>query len=172
VKQAKLIARLLAATMLALSLDALSKAWAERALLLGEPVPVIGEVVRLTLSYNTGVAFSLFADRGITAIVLSGIIICGLVLWLMRSIWRGNITQRALWLFGFILGGALGNFVDRVGDGRVTDFLDVGIEAARWPTFNIADVCLMVALALLLLVSFRGEPLPAASALRRERDVS
>ena len=49
-----------------------------------------------------------------------------------------------------ILGGAIANFVDRLSDGRVTDFLDFGLGAARWPTFNLADSFIIVGAALLL----------------------
>jgi signal peptidase II len=59
------------------------------------------------------------------------------------------------------LGGAIANFADRLIDGRVTDFLDVGVGAARWPTFNLADSFIIVGMAWLLLISYgQRRPLP------------
>ncbi|HPJ23952.1 MAG TPA: signal peptidase II [Bacillota bacterium] len=56
---------------------------------------------------------------------------------------------------GFLLGGAMGNFVDRFLDGRVIDFLDVGLGGMRWPTFNLADSFIVLSLAVLLLINLR-----------------
>jgi signal peptidase II len=52
-----------------------------------------------------------------------------------------------------ILGGALGNLTDRIGTGRVTDFLDFGIGTMRWPVFNIADSCITVGIILFIITS-------------------
>jgi signal peptidase II len=142
-------------------MDSLSKAWAERTLDLSEPVPVIGQFFRLMLGYNTGVAFGLFARGGLWPLVVTGIVIIGLAIWLINAICAKKFPQRAGWSIGLLLGGGIANFVDRLPDGRVTDFLDVGLGTLRWPTFNLADSFITVGLIYLMLIGFDGDSQPS-----------
>lgn len=152
----KVLFRVVPAFVIALVLDLLSKFWIEQTLELHQPVPVLGEFFRLTLGYNTGVAFGLFANGGSWPVVLIGLVLVGLVYWLTSALRAGELPQMAAWPIGFLLGGAIANYVDRLPDGRVTDFLDVGIEAARWPTFNLADSFIVVSLGVLMLMTIRS----------------
>lgn len=149
----KLHYRFLTVLMIALAIDFLTKTWAEWTLPLYTPMPLIGQFFRLTLGYNTGVAFGLFANGGVGPLVVTGSIIIILAVWLVRALRAGEIPSVASWPIGMILGGATANFVDRLPDGRVTDFLDVGLSTARWPTFNLADSFIMVGVATLLWIS-------------------
>lgn len=135
----------------ALAGDALTKVWAERALTPGLPVPVIGEVFRLTLGYNTGVAFGLLAGSGPLVVILTGAALAAIAIWLLRSRAAGALTAAAS---GLILGGGIANFVDRWPDGRVTDVLDLGIGSVRWPSFNLADSAVVIGIALVLLATW------------------
>ena len=129
-------------------LDAQSKAWAQTALPTADVVPIVGDFLRLALGYNTGIAFGLFADIGWPLSALIGGIVLMLVFWLLVSLKEGLPSRRVLPL-GLIFGGAVANFVDRVLDGRVTDFIDVGIGATRWPTFNLADSFIIMGMLVL-----------------------
>lgn len=149
----KALYRLLSASVAALALDRLTKTWVERALDFSQPIPVAGQFFRLTLNYNTGVAFSLFANGGMWPAIASSVILCGLVIWLIRELRIGTVPPVAAWPIGLILGGGLANLADRLLDGRVTDFLDVGLGAARWPTFNMADTCIVLGVAMLVLMT-------------------
>jgi signal peptidase II len=149
----KALFRLIPAFVFALALDGGSKIWVERTFELYESLPVIGEYFRLTLGYNTGVAFGLFANGGSWPLVVTGIVIVGLVIWLTNALRSGEIPATAAWPIGFLLGGAIANFADRWPDGRVTDFLDVGIGPTRWPTFNLADSFIVVSLGVLMLMT-------------------
>ena len=159
----KALWHLLPASLVALALDWLTKTWAEQALAFGEPVPVIGSLARLTLGYNTGVAFGLFASGGPWPLVVTGLIIVVLLIWLPRSLYAGELPRSAAWPAGTILGGAIANFADRLPDGRVTDFLDLGLGATRGPTFNLADCFIVLGMALLLFISLREKPSAPAS---------
>lgn len=139
--------------VLALLVDSITKVWAEQVLRPHEPMPVLGEFFRLTLSYNTGVAFGLFANGGRWPLIITGFIIAGLVIFFLKGLLAGELPRLAAWPIGLILGGAIANFVDRLPDGQVTDFLDVGLGAARWPTFNLADSFIVVGVAILLWTS-------------------
>ena len=149
----KPIYRALIALMIVLSLDWLTKTWVEQVLVPFQPVPLAGQLFRLTLGYNTGVAFGMFANGGVGPLVVTGLIIAGLVIWLVSTLRSGELPPTTAWPIGMILGGAIANFADRLPDGRVTDFLDVGFGPTRFPTFNLADSFIVLGVTLLLLFS-------------------
>lgn len=169
----KLLSKLLLALVVVFVLDGITKIWAEQTLELYEPVPVWGEYFRFTLGYNTGVAFGLFANGGIWPLVVTGIIIVLITFWFVKGLLSGHFSGYTAWPIGLLLGGAIGNFVDRLIDGRVTDFLDVGIGSARWPTFNLADSFILIGVGILMLLSFQDQPIEKDQSLDQpppERD--
>jgi signal peptidase II len=132
-------------------LDQLAKHWALQALDDG-PIDLVGSL-RLKLTFNSGAAFSL-GDGRTTLIAVVGLIVAAIVVRL------GLRAERRVWALGlgFVLGGALGNLVDRAfraGDGllggHVVDFVDL----QWWPVFNVADAALWVGIGLLVLSSWR-----------------
>jgi len=145
--QARWITPLLVATA-ALVLDQLSKHWI--VVQLGpEPmtrfIPLVGDNIRLAYSQNTGIAFSLFQGQSDVLTIVALIIIAGAVyLYVTQLPHRRRLVQIAI---GLILGGALGNVVDRVRLGFVVDFIQVG----WFPIFNLADSSITVGAALLML---------------------
>ncbi len=153
----KIWLRAFAIFAMAIILDWLTKQWAEQTLQLHQPMPFIGQFFRFTLGHNTGVAFGLFAQGGPWPLVVTGLIIVGLAVWFANALHTGEFPRSASWLVGLILGGAVGNFSDRLLDGRVTDFLDVGLGQARWPTFNLADSFIMMGLVTLMLSTLEQE---------------
>lgn len=150
---------LVAAATLVLAADLLTKAWASSVLPRHEPVLLLGNGFRLVHGLNRGVAFGLLAGGGGFVLVLTGSLILGLALWLIRALRAGTLARRPAWAGGALLGGAVANFVDRLADGAVTDFLDLGIGSARWPTFNLADTAIVLgALGLVLLTDHSRPP--------------
>jgi signal peptidase II len=143
--------RIFSTSIISLLLDGLTKVWAEQ--VLTAPSPILGQAFRLTLGYNTGVAFGLFANGGTFPLIVTGVIIVGLIIWLVGASRRGEFPAATHIPIGMILGGAAANFADRLADGRVTDFLDFGLGSARWPTFNLADSFIIVGAAILLWIS-------------------
>ena len=133
-------------------LDVLTKVWAERTLELHEPIRVLGDAARLTLGYNTGSAFGLFRDGGTLLLIATGVMIVGLAALVLAGP-RAGVGPPLARALGLMLGGAVANFADRWPDGRVTDFLDVGIGALRWPTFNLADSSIVVGVTIILLAT-------------------
>jgi len=127
-------------------LDQVTKAIASARLFPSDPVPVFGDVVRMTLVHNTGAAFGMFPGSRLPFIVISVVAIAVVLYLYTREAYRG-IPQRLL--LGCILGGAIGNLVDRIRLGWVVDFIDVGIGTTRWPVFNVADSAVTVGVILL-----------------------
>lgn len=138
-----------AAASATLALDVATKLIVHRTMTLGGPsVSVFGDYVRLTYIQNPGAAFSLFEGNRwffVGVSILSMLLILALVLSGRHSSGR---MQAA---FGLVLGGAMGNLIDRLWLGKVIDFLDIGVGAARWPIFNVADIGVTAGVMLLLL---------------------
>lgn len=136
-----------------LALDAVTKYVAEAQLAGGRTIEVIGDWVRFHLVFNRGAAFGLHLGPYSRWIFLVIAVVAVLLLdRFSRSTPAGDrFRQLAL---GLVAGGAIGNLIDRIRTSQgVTDFIDVGINALRWPTFNVADIavsCGAIALALSL----------------------
>src|SRR5690554_6005933 len=122
----KYAAPLATALALALGLDLVTKAWAESTLYRHAPVKVVGEWFRLTLGYNEGIAFGLFATDGPGVIIASGAATLLIALWVVHALRTDGGAVPSPWALGLLLGGGIANLIDRIGDGRVTDFLDLG----------------------------------------------
>ncbi|MBI4365072.1 MAG: signal peptidase II [Candidatus Latescibacteria bacterium] len=129
-----------------LILDQATKALASSHLMLGRPVPILGDFLRLTLVHNTGAAFGLFPGSRLPFILVSVLAIAVVLYLFAREAYR-SLGNRML--LGCILGGAIGNLVDRVRWGRVVDFIDVGWSTLRWPVFNVADSAVTLGVILL-----------------------
>jgi len=147
-------------------LDAITKYLAELHLGSGAMVRVIGDWVRLHLVYNRGAAFGLHLGDYSRWIFLAIAIIAVVVLYRMSREAAPGDRFRQLAL-GLVAGGAAGNLIDRIRSSRgVVDFLDVGIGALRWPTFNVADIavsCGAIALALSLWREDARRPAPESA---------
>lgn len=112
--------------------------------------------IGLTHVHNTGIAFSLFRDGGwLSRIVLHGVILTAVVLIAWMAFRHGRHQLTAGIAFGLILGGAIGNLIDRVLWGWVVDFIHlwvrVGGRTWSWPDFNVADSAITVGAGLLIL---------------------
>ena len=104
--------------------------------------------LRLVYERNTGVAFSFLAGTGALVYLVTGLALAGLVAYLLM-----RPRRRLLWLpTGMLVGGAIGNLIDRVALGSVIDF----IKLPHWPAFNIADTCITFGVIILVLVIERG----------------
>lgn len=126
------------------SVDQLAKAVVRALLLPGTSFPSDGPF-RLTHVTNTGAAFGILANQGslLTMVSLAAVVV---LVWYYRSIGLDQALVRAS--LGLQLGGAVGNLIDRLRQGYVTDFLDFRV----WPVFNLADASLTIGVALLFFV--------------------
>jgi len=130
-------------------LDQLSKAWLVSAVDPGEAIRVIGDYLRLVFSQNSGALFGLFKDQAILfGLVSIGVV--GLIIWYHGSSGRNAILSVAL---GLLLGGALGNMIDRFRYGYVIDWVDAGIGDLRFYTFNVADSMISTAILILIVLA-------------------
>ncbi len=141
-------------SLLAIVLDQASKLIVNGSMQLHESIPLL-PFFNLTYVHNTGAAFSFLSEAGgwqrwffaALAVIISAV----LSVWLARLQKHETLLALALSL---VLGGAVGNLIDRLAYGYVIDFLDVYYNDWHWPAFNIADSAITVGVALMLLESF------------------
>jgi len=139
------------ATVLVVPLDQAAKAWIRNALPLGGELPVWPGWLHFTHALNHGAAWGVLSGQRWLLLVVT-VAVIGFIAMLAREVWaRGRVAATAL---GLILGGALGNMIDRIGSGPVTDFIDLDTPLRflqTFPIFNIADTALTVGVTLLIL---------------------
>jgi signal peptidase II len=126
---------------------------------------VIPGFLNLTHVRNTGVAFGMFATSSgheggswlLTLLGLAALSAVGLYFWFAPSRNRGLMVALSL-----VVGGAVGNLIDRISSGAVTDFIDVYVGTHHWPSFNVADSAISIGIVLMAIDSFRShhEPEP------------
>jgi len=142
--------------------DQLSKVWIRSQLVYAErPTEIVGNFVRFVFSQNRGGIFGLFGDSAVI-LAVSSLIVIGLI---VVYEWReGSHSWLLTVALGLLLGGAIGNLIDRILYGYVTDFIDVGVGDSRFYTFNVADSAISVALFLLIVIAlFRERLMPPAA---------
>ena len=135
--------------------DRISKLYFSKILTVGESFPVIRNAVHMTLVHNTGMAFGLFKNQGIVFIIIPIIAVVLLIFNIYN--YRNNeeeLSRVYIVAFSLILGGAIGNLIDRIYFGYVIDFIDLRV----WPVFNIADSAITIGATIIL---FKCIPLSA-----------
>ena len=140
-----------AAALLVIAADQLSKYLVQASMALGQSLPPDG-VVRLTYVTNTGGLFGLFPDQTLLVTVGAALSLVAIALYYRFLAPKSILARLSL---GLLLGGAVGNIIDRIHLGHVVDFIDLGV----WPVFNLADAAVtvgVVILALMLILDWRG----------------
>ena len=119
----------------------------------GSSITVIRNVFNITNVYNTGAAFSILEGRTIFLSILSIVIL----IMLLKMSKDFIMNSRNICAFGLLIGGIFGNFSDRLFLGMVRDFLDLKIFGYDFPVFNVADMCIVSGVILLIFSIFKGE---------------
>lgn len=130
-------------------LDQLLKAWVVAAFEVGAPVDVVGELLRITLVHNSGALFGMFQGRADLFAIFS-LAVMGVIVWYEARAGSNLLLTIAL---GLLLGGAIGNLIDRLRYGFVIDFVDMGIGSWRFYTYNVADSAITVSILLLIAIA-------------------
>ena len=139
-------ARLLWTAFAILLADQVTKKLVVSLMGVGESLDLLGPAVRFTRTENTGAAFGIFRGRSVLFVAISALACVAIVVFLREIARLRRVEQVG---FSLVLGGALGNLVDRVRLGAVVDFIDIGVRDLRWPAFNVADSAIVVGVAVL-----------------------
>jgi signal peptidase II len=120
------------------------------------PIPIFGRVLEIVYLQNTGVAFSLLQGQALLFLFIGlAVIVIGALYWRMRD--TGGLAIKAT--FGLILGGAIGNLIDRFAHAYVVDFIHFQVPGVfNFPVFNVADSAISVGVVLLAYLLWRGFP--------------
>mgnify|MGYP001229523310 CR=1 FL=1 len=147
--------------VVAIALDQLAKALVRGNLASGQRVDLLAGIDLVRVG-NRGIAFGLLDDAGPFVLVLAAVAFAALL-----TAFLVTSDRHGLWLpVGLLAGGAIGNLIDRIRTGAVTDFVDVG----PWPAFNLADVEITLGVAILIwFYAFGADPEPEPEATKPER---
>jgi signal peptidase II len=135
-------------------IDRATKAWVSENIPLGTARPVVGDYVRIVHAQNTGAAFGLLPERTTLLSVLSVVAVLAIVYYYRQIASNSSLVSATL---GMQLGGAFGNLLDRVTQGYVVDFVDVGVGDVRFWAFNVADSSIVVGIILVTLALWYEE---------------
>ncbi len=136
-----------------LIIDIISKLIVSRVCTLNNSVSVINNFFSITYTHNYGGAWSLFSGSTILITVISIIVIIGIIIYLSKKKINNKIESLG---YAFLLGGAIGNLIDRIIYGYVIDFLDFNIFGYNFPIFNIADMGIVIGIFLIIVIEIRG----------------
>ncbi len=155
----------LVVSLAVLLLDQWTKGIVTRAFEVHQSTNLIAGFFDITYVRNSGAAFGLFAsvDSSLKAVLLNSVAV---LVFLVVSAYALRSSHRSIRLqmgFALILGGAVGNLLDRVRFGYVVDFLDFSISGHHWPAFNVADSAIVAGVGLLFLDMLRNESEEAAA---------
>lgn len=131
--------------------DQITKAWIVATIAPGASISIVGDYLRLVHSQNNGALFGMFRESAVL-FGLASIVVIGLIVAYHARSPRSRYMSVAL---GLLLGGAIGNLLDRLRLGHVVDFVDAGIGELRWYTFNVADAAISFAIILLIGAALR-----------------
>ena len=150
----KELLRWLSLAGLIIVLDQITKLWISSHFIYGESLRVIPSF-NLVLAHNTGAAFSFLNDAGGWQRWMFSVIAIVAAVWILRLLQQHAQQKLFCLALTLVLGGALGNLIDRVAYGYVVDFLDFYYGNYHFPAFNVADSAISVGAALLLLDGFK-----------------
>lgn len=151
------------------SLDQVTKQIVRNHMELGRSIPILGDFFRLTYVENPGIAFGIRVGNHFIFTILS-IFACIMIIAYLISQWKESLRMKMSLVT--ILGGAVGNLIDRILHQRVVDFIDVGIRDVRWPVFNIADSAVVIGMALLVIHVILEEREKHSSISIESRDIA
>ncbi len=150
----------LSVAALVLAADQLSKYLVLNFILENRSMIIYTSYFNLVRAWNTGVSFSMFNDWGMWGVVLLSLLAFGIILFLL--LWLRKEQSRVLQVaLGLIIGGAVGNVIDRIRLGAVFDFLDFHIGEQHWPAFNVADSFICIGAGIIIIHSLFIKDKPA-----------
>lgn len=119
---------------------------------IGEEIPVIGNFFLITSSRNNGAAFGILPNQRWFFIIVTMFVVVAII-WYMQRVRKSSSRKLLPIALSLVLGGAVGNFLDRALNGEVVDFLMLNFGSYTFPIFNIADSCIVIGVALIILDS-------------------
>jgi signal peptidase II len=136
---------------------------------LHEQISVIGNFFLITHILNPGAAFGILKGASVFFIIVTTLVVSGIIWFMERN--KGTGSKLMLTALGLVLGGAIGNFIDRLLHGEVVDFLQFNFGSYTFPIFNLADSAIVCGVALILLDAILTKEEPAAEVSEQDGEV-
>ena len=137
-----------------IALDWVTKYWVQTSMALNDTIPVIDGIFHITYIHNYGAAFSMLQGKQAFLLLVTGVAMAAILVFLVAAQKKKALSPLGLWALTLVLGGGLGNFIDRIRLGYVVDFLDFRV----WPIFNVADIAVCCGGGLLIFYVLIWEP--------------
>ena len=135
-------------SLLCLIIDQLIKNILLSTMEIGQSITVIKNFFNITLVLNNGAAFSILNSNVLFLIFVS----IGALVIIFTYLFKGNnLKQKEYIIYGILVGGILGNLIDRIFNNSVTDYIDFNIFGYDFPIFNFADICIVISMFLILI---------------------
>jgi len=137
-----------------LIIDQIIKFYLSSKMILNQSTILIKNFLNINYVRNTGAAFSLFRDRTWLLIIIGIIAVISLMIYINKL---GDLNDYDMFSYSLLLGGILGNLIDRIIHGYVIDYISLNIFGYHFPVFNFADVCIVVGVGLILISMIKGD---------------
>lgn len=120
---------------------------------INESIRIIKNFFNITLVLNDGAAFSILRDKTFILIIITLVVLISLIVYIIRS---KDLKKIEYIIYGILMGGILGNFIDRLIYSSVIDYLDFNIFGYPFPIFNFADTCIVISMGLIIIEMIKG----------------
>ena len=157
--------KILIIAIITLAVDQITKVIASNLLKLNNSFKIIKSFFYLTLCHNDGAAWSIMSDYPIILVIIS--LIALVIIYHFTFCFKKNVRNNIA--FGFLIGGLVGNLIDRLIFGYVRDFLDFIIFGYDYPVFNVADIAIVIGVILIVFSIIKGDDVNEASGRRKRR---
>ena len=142
--------------ILAIMSDQITKQWAISDGLQSRFIEEVTSFFNLILVWNRGISFGMFSNHPEWMPIILTVVALAITAFLLHWLWKAE-TKLAAIALGLVIGGALGNVIDRLRFGAVVDFLDFHLHGYHWPAFNLADSFIFIGVVLLLIETIMQE---------------
>ena len=146
--------KLIPVCLISLIIDQVIKVIVDTNMKLADSINVITNFFRITYLQNTGAAWSVLSGNKIVLIMITIIALFLIYFFLLKNKKLRNIEYI---LYGLLIGGILGNLIDRIRFGYVIDYLDFNFGSYHYPVFNFADICIVVSIVLMVIISIKDD---------------
>ena len=135
-------------------IDQAIKIFLSTSMMLNQSTVLIRDFFNITYVENTGAAFSIFSDSTLFLIFIGILALVGIIIYILK---QDHISDLDVFSYSLLLGGILGNLIDRIFRGYVIDYLSFNIFGYHFPIFNFADICIVGSVILILLDLLKGD---------------
>lgn len=146
--------KLIPVTLICLLIDQVIKTIISCNMKIADSINIITNFFRITYLQNTGAAWSILSGNKIVLILITVIALFLIYYFLLKN---KNLKNIEYILYGVLIGGILGNLIDRIRFGYVIDYLDFNFGDYRYPVFNFADICIVVSIIIIVLLNLKDD---------------